>query len=94
MGGYNCTAGSGNCGTNSSFDAGKGSTSLTAANPVGVHSGFANWLMTDGHVKWLPSNQVAGGLNAQTATSPERAAAGADAEGSQVGLHQVTFSFN
>ncbi len=96
MGGYNCSSGAGNSSTNSSCNAGKGSTSQTVSSPVGVHSGNANWLLCDGHVKWLPSNQVAGGLNAQYSTAPERQAAGADAEGAEYGganKHVATFSF-
>ncbi|HEY3331809.1 MAG TPA: DUF1559 domain-containing protein [Capsulimonadaceae bacterium] len=96
MGGYYCTTGSGNSSTNSSCNAGKGSTSQTTATPLGVHSGNANWLLCDGHVKWLPSDRVAGGLNAQYSTAPERQAAGSSAEGSEykgAGSHVATFSF-
>jgi prepilin-type processing-associated H-X9-DG protein len=38
-----------------------GATALGNEANLGVHSGGANWLACDGHVKWLPGNQVSSG---------------------------------
>ena len=38
------------------------STTLTPQAGVGRHSGGANYLACDGHVKWLTSGQVSGGM--------------------------------
>ena len=94
MSGYRCTAvsTSSGCSTNNSEDAAHGSTPGTNPNPVGTHNGNANYLLCDGHVKWLPSNSVSGGANAQYPTSTEGAGSGIDAEGGQVGQHSATFS--
>ena len=90
--GYACTN-SGSHGVNSSCYTDTGSTESQSANPIGIHTNSANFLCADGHVKWLPSNEVSGGTNAQTPDAPERQDAGSDAEGTQVGKHQATFSF-
>ena len=90
--GYACSNGSSH-GQNSSCNNDTGSTESQTATPIGVHSNSSNFLCADGHVKWLPSNEVSGGMNAQSPSAPERQDAGADAEGTQVGLHQATFSF-
>ncbi|MDR3710468.1 MAG: DUF1559 domain-containing protein [Capsulimonadaceae bacterium] len=37
------------------------------SSPAGVHSGGANYLLADGHVKWLMGSQVSGGRNNSTA---------------------------
>ncbi|MDR3707061.1 MAG: DUF1559 domain-containing protein [Capsulimonadaceae bacterium] len=37
------------------------------ASPTGVHSGGANYLLADGHVKWLVGSQVSPGHNNPTA---------------------------
>jgi prepilin-type N-terminal cleavage/methylation domain-containing protein/prepilin-type processing-associated H-X9-DG protein len=34
--------------------------------PTGRHSGGSNFLLCDGHVKWLPGSSVSSGLNAST----------------------------
>ncbi len=60
--------------------------------PDGVHSGYANYLLCDGHVKWLPSNQIAGGANANVSTAPERSGAGYNAAGTENASYVATFS--
>jgi len=90
--GYACSN-SASHGQNSSCYADTGSTESQVADPIGIHSNSSNFLCADGHVKWLPSNEVSGGTNAQSPNAPERQAAGSDAEGTQAGKHQATFSF-
>lgn len=38
---------------------------------IGVHTGGANFLACDGHVKWLRGAQVSNGYTAQSSTSPQ-----------------------
>ena len=61
----------------------------------GRHLGGANWLAADGHVKWLNGMSVSAGWAASTSTSHQSnsgGSGGALAEGTSVGLHQLTFS--
>jgi prepilin-type N-terminal cleavage/methylation domain-containing protein/prepilin-type processing-associated H-X9-DG protein len=71
-------AGSGNAGPsttwNTSFYAtgNIGGYSLTLpATGAGIHTGGANYLAVDGHVKWLQPGSVSGGLSASSSTVPE-----------------------
>jgi len=69
---------------------------------VGVHTGGANFLMADGHAKWLMQGSVSTGINAATPTSPQNSSAsaiynyGAAGTGNLTGpngaTYQVTFS--
>jgi prepilin-type N-terminal cleavage/methylation domain-containing protein/prepilin-type processing-associated H-X9-DG protein len=98
MGNYGCANATGSNGLNYSCASSKGgSTTVQTSDPApdGIHSGFSNYLLCDGHVKWLPSNQIAGGANALSSTAPLRQAAGANAEGTEymgAGAHIATFS--
>ena len=66
----------------------------------GWHSGGANYLLADGHVKWYRGTQVSSGYNADFATDPQdmgisaARAAGTTHMGTptQAGAFQVTFS--
>ncbi|HEY3332185.1 MAG TPA: DUF1559 domain-containing protein [Capsulimonadaceae bacterium] len=49
--------------------------------PDGIHSGGSNFLMVDGHVKWLKGTNVSPGYNA---SNPTDAATGGNAAGTQV----------
>ena len=61
----------------------------TAATPMGRHTNGANYLLADGHVKWLQGVKVSTGNPPASPTTPQ---GGGNAEGTQVGLHVVTFS--
>ena len=60
----------------------------------GRHLDTSNFLMADGHVKAYRGMNVSAGQAAPNPLSPQAATAsqGANAEGTQVGKHQVTFS--
>ncbi|MDR3709835.1 MAG: DUF1559 domain-containing protein [Capsulimonadaceae bacterium] len=61
-----------------------------AATAVGArHSGGANWLMIDGHVKWFASSVVSGGVAASNASM---APAGNSAAGTNTSSFAITFS--
>jgi prepilin-type N-terminal cleavage/methylation domain-containing protein/prepilin-type processing-associated H-X9-DG protein len=86
--GYSCP------GSNASCYAGPSNATSNPA-PPGCHSGYSNFLLCDGHVKWLPSDQVAGGANAAASNLPERNGAGYNAEGTEymgAKAHVITFS--
>jgi len=62
------------------------------ATPLGRHTDGSNFLMTDGHVKWLRGAAVSNGNSAATASTGQ---AGTNAEGTEYGgsdSHAVTFS--
>ncbi len=46
----------------------------TAGYITGVHTGAANWLCCDGHVKWTKGYQVGGGVTPTLPTNPQVAA--------------------
>jgi prepilin-type processing-associated H-X9-DG protein len=46
------------------------SSLLMTASATGVHTGGANYLAADGHVKWLRPNLVSGGNTAAAASNP------------------------
>jgi prepilin-type processing-associated H-X9-DG protein len=52
--------------------------------PAGIHTDGSNFLLADGHVKWLKGNQVSLGIFAPTSTSDE-SAPGADVLNSAAG---------
>ena len=56
----------------------------------GRHTNSANYLMADGHAKYLQAAAVSAGDNAPTPTSPQTSSN--TAEGTGVGTHAVTFS--
>jgi len=61
----------------------------------GRHFGGVNWLAVDGHVKWLNGMAVSAGWGAQTSTTHQSNGGfrgSAVAEGTNVGIHQMTFS--
>ncbi len=73
--------GTGFLGNRSAFNGGFG----TPARPIGRHTDAANYLMADGHVKWLRGSQVSSGgqnaaksTNVQGATNSGNSAAGTD----------------
>ena len=67
-------------------------------SPTGVHTDGSNFLMCDGHAKWLPGSRVSPGYAAQSPTAPESGWLGSGAymdgtaEGTQLGTHAATFS--
>jgi prepilin-type N-terminal cleavage/methylation domain-containing protein/prepilin-type processing-associated H-X9-DG protein len=61
------------------------------ASDTGRHTQGANYLLGDGHAKFLRPAQVSGGFNAPNANSGQVPANGT-AEGSSVGKHTATFS--
>ena len=56
---------------------------------MGRHSDGSNFLLADGHLKWLRGSQVSCGNSATNATNPET---GATAEETQGSTCAVTFS--
>ena len=95
-----CNIGACNLGTNNAVG-------ILAGNPGGTqvarHTNNANYLMCDGHVKWLQGAVVSPGLNAPTATTDQSAtpstlkanantAAGTGVSKGQYGNYVVTFS--
>jgi prepilin-type N-terminal cleavage/methylation domain-containing protein/prepilin-type processing-associated H-X9-DG protein len=56
---------------------------------TGRHLDGANWLMADGHVKWLKADRISGGKAAETATGVGDSTS---AEGTENGTHAATFS--
>jgi prepilin-type N-terminal cleavage/methylation domain-containing protein/prepilin-type processing-associated H-X9-DG protein len=55
-------------------------TSCTAAAPCyteAYHNNGANWLATDGHVKWLMGTKISNGSNAPTPSTPASTGSGA-----------------
>lgn len=63
----------------------------TYVSETGRHLEGANWLMADGHVKWLKAEQISGGKAAATATSAVDHANNI-AEGTENGTSAATFS--
>ncbi len=70
---------------NATFDA----TQFVAL--TGRHTNGSNYLLADGHVKWLQPRTVSAGDKALT---PTTAQGGGNAEGTQGGAHAATFSPN
>ena len=62
------------------------------AAPTGLHTDGSNYLMTDGHVKWLRGTQVSSGNAAFQATDAQMSGGNQQAEGTANGAHVVTFS--
>lgn len=65
--------------------------------PTGVHSDGSNWVMADGHAKWLRGSSVAPGKNAATPTTATKATdTASDSAGTatlgQGNTFQATFS--
>jgi len=83
-------------------------TNNGSQNPTGRHTDSANYLMADGHVKWLRAIAVSPGLGAMTPTSPQGSDSGyyyytgdgggfgygAGAAGTAVSSFSATFSAN
>lgn len=70
-------------------------------NPLGRHLAGSNFLMGDGHVKWLKGSAISSGFNAtnencyQDNIPPVAACAGEfHAEGTAVNVHAATFSIH
>jgi len=64
-------------------------------NPLGRHSGGSNFLMCDGHVKWMMGSSVSTGLNALLPGSTETAGddrSPAYADGTADSAYAITFS--
>lgn len=61
---------------------------------LGHHLDGANFLAADGHVKWMRTEKVSGGHNAQSSSSPQVPgdASSARAEGTDGGVHGLTMS--
>jgi prepilin-type N-terminal cleavage/methylation domain-containing protein/prepilin-type processing-associated H-X9-DG protein len=63
---------------------------------TGRHFDAANFLMADGHVKWLKGEQVSGGIAASSSAAPQDTTNSSlvwgHAEGTENGAHAVTFS--
>jgi len=47
------------------------------SNPSGSHTGGSNYLLADGHAKWLKLGAISTGVNAATPTSPQNTSGGA-----------------
>ena len=60
--------------------------------PVGRHSGGANYLLADGHVKWLIGSSVSPGQNAAKSTNAEVVGEWGNAAGTAVSTYGATFS--
>ena len=58
-------------------------------SPTGLHTDGSNFLLADGHVKWLRGAAVSSGNNAVSATAAQNSN---QAEGTGNGTHSVTFS--
>lgn len=59
----------------------------------GRHAGGANFLLADGHARWLPGSRVSSGLNAGTASAPQgESDGGFSAAGTGDPLFSATFS--
>ena len=77
-----------------------GGVPTNAVSATGRHTDSSNWLLCDGHVKWLHSSAVSPGENAQNATDPQGLPAddgGRNAAGTSAlstGSFQATFSVN
>ena len=78
---------------------GGGTNTQQFSKTTGLHSDGANYLLGDGHVKWLRGTQVSpGDTDAVTATDPQSGGGGNPAvgpytaEGSQNGTRAATFS--
>jgi prepilin-type N-terminal cleavage/methylation domain-containing protein/prepilin-type processing-associated H-X9-DG protein len=66
--------------------------SVTDMNPaVGIHTSGSNYLMCDGHVKWLRGTNVSGGDIAPNATFVA-STGGGNSDGTSANVHTVTFS--
>jgi len=68
---------------------GQGGNPATPYPTAAYHTEGSNWLMADGHVKWLRPVQVSPGWDALTSTDAQ---GGGRAEGSGKGTHVATFS--
>jgi prepilin-type N-terminal cleavage/methylation domain-containing protein/prepilin-type processing-associated H-X9-DG protein len=68
----------------------------TYVSETGRHFDGANWLMADGHVKWLKADRISGGVAAATSTTAgapcDSTALRPNAEGTENGTHAATFS--
>jgi prepilin-type N-terminal cleavage/methylation domain-containing protein/prepilin-type processing-associated H-X9-DG protein len=59
---------------------------------TGLHSGGANFLLADGHVKWYLGDRVSPGTVASTPSSPAVTGSPEIAAGTANGVYQITFS--
>ena len=76
----------------------RGQFSTEFITPTGRHSDGSNYLLADGHVKWLRGNQISSGYTANNETDPQQpnsmpfpTAAGS---GDSTGGYVATFSVN
>ncbi len=58
----------------------------------GLHTGGSNYLLADGHVKWLRGSAVSPGVGAVAANNPQGTGGGDKAAGTQDSTYVVTFS--
>jgi len=58
----------------------------------GRHSGGSNFLLADGHVKWMKPNQVSGGTDAPTPTAAQTGGLSGTAAGTANRAFAATFS--
>ena len=94
----------GNSGPSHAFSTGylgnRGQYSSEFLTPTGLHSDGANYLMADGHVKWLRGSQVSSGYTASDQNNPQEVPSGtviypkAAGSGDSTGGFVVTFSVN
>ena len=64
------------------------------SNLTGVHSDGSNWLVCDGHVKWLRGSQVSGGQSAPSATQAQAAQTASGTSALNNGGSPVTLTFS
>ena len=70
-----------------------GNYAFTMAHPTGLHTDGSNFLLADGHVKWLRGTSVSPGSKAANATDAQGATGGGfSAAGTQNSIYAVTFS--
>lgn len=75
------------------MSAGQGTSGTQARNAVGRHSNGSNFLLADGHVKWLMPQTVSVGGNATNATDAQGVTgSGYSAAGTGAGVFAATFS--
>jgi prepilin-type N-terminal cleavage/methylation domain-containing protein/prepilin-type processing-associated H-X9-DG protein len=61
-------------------------------SPIGVHTNGSNYLLADGHVKWLQPGEVSCGYPANNSNDAQGASAGNSAQGTGGSQYAVTFS--
>ncbi len=82
--------------TDAGYSGGTAQDNLDAVFPTGRHTDGSNFILADGHAKWLKGSAVSAGMNADTSTTVSPGSSGVEADGTgalESGI-AATFSVN